>query len=63
MNTKNEKRWRRYQIGTEDSGYKTIADATESEAKNELCKAMDLITKITNQAQSIVDSQENWANG
>lgn len=50
-----KKRWKNYQADNQLKGYNlTVAELTETQAKDELCDAMDLIMKMMNRTYDII---------
>jgi len=52
-------KWKKYQVGND----KTVAELSESEAKTELCKAIDLIEKMDTMAFMIGKRVDDWRDG
>lgn len=54
-----KKIWKEYQVVPKNGPTKTVAELTESEAKDELCAAMRLIDKLCNKANSaLMDARD-----
>jgi len=57
------KKWKNYQVEGPKGGIKTVDELTESQAKDELCKAMDLIEKMDLIAYNLGSKINDWRNG
>jgi hypothetical protein len=58
----NEKRWSDYQIKTE-KGVADVSKLTEEQAKDELCKMIDLVESFNQRVDGLEELIERWRNG